>query len=73
VVLPIVFLTFVTQIENFFGPNNLSTFANVFIIWLLTGEAALIMLLAFRLGSRKRSTTPQREPPQAQMQGQGQD
>ena len=69
-VLPIVFLTFVTQMANISGPD-FSSFADVFMIWLLTGEAALIILLAFSLGSRKRRTTPEREPPQAHMQVQG--
>jgi hypothetical protein len=69
-VLPIVFLTFVTQLANISGPD-FSSFANVFMIWLLTGEAALIILLAFRLGSRKRAALPQQEPPQAHMQVQG--
>lgn len=69
-VLPIVFLTFVTQMANISGPD-FSSFADVFIIWLLTGVAALIILLAFRLGSRKRRTMPEREPPQAHMQVQG--
>ena len=68
VALPVVFLTFVTQIQNVFGPNSI-TFANVFSIWLLTGEAALIMLLAIRLGSRKRMKLPEREVPQTQAQG----
>ena len=67
VVLPVVFLTFVTEINTIFGPD-LSTFVNVFNIWLLTGEAVLIMLFAFRLGSRKRHVMPERQLLQAQMQ-----
>lgn len=69
-VLPIVFLTFVTQMANISGPG-VSSFADVFMIWLLTGEAALIILLAIRLGSRKRVALLQQEPPQAHMQVQG--
>jgi hypothetical protein len=53
--LPILFLTFVTQIANFIGPN-FSSFEDVFMIWLQSGIAALIILLAFRLGARKTTT-----------------
>src|SRR5215472_3542330 len=61
-VLPIVFLTCVTQLANLSGPD-FSTFADVFSIWLLTGMAALIILLAFRVGGGKRSTMTERRPP----------
>jgi hypothetical protein len=55
--LPIVFLSFCTQIAYIVGPD-FATFADVFIAWLLTGLAALIMLLAMRLGNRKRMAPP---------------
>lgn len=66
-VLPIIFLTFVTQMAYIIGPG-VSSFVDVFIAWLLTGAAALIILLAIRLGSRKRVALPPQEPPQAHIQ-----
>ena len=52
-VLPVVFLSFCTQVAYLIAPDS-SSFVDVFIVWLLTALAALIMLLAMRLGSRKR-------------------
>jgi hypothetical protein len=56
-VLPVVFLSFCTQLAYIISPDN-SNFVDVFIVWLLTGLAAVIMLLAMRLGSRKRMAPP---------------
>lgn len=57
-VLPMIFLMFVTQMAYIIGSDAGRSFANVFISWLLTGVAALIMLLAIRLSSRKRMAPP---------------
>jgi hypothetical protein len=68
-VLPIIFLTFVTQMAYIIGPG-VSSFVDVFIAWLLTGAAALIILLAIKVGSRERmDLTAQEALQQVQVQG----
>jgi DNA-binding PadR family transcriptional regulator len=62
--LPLLFLLCVTQMAYIIGSDAGRSFANVFISWLLTGAAALIMLLAIRLDRWKRMRSPEQEAPQ---------
>lgn len=61
VVLPLIFLLCVTQMAYLIGPDAGGSFANVFIAWLLTGVAALIILLVVKLGSRASTALPNQE------------
>jgi len=63
-VLPMLFLMCVTQMAYIIGTDAGSTFAYMFISWGLSSVAALIILLAVKLGSRANTAPPNQELPQ---------
>jgi DNA-binding PadR family transcriptional regulator len=69
VILPVVFLVFCTEVE-FIGLPDYNNFGDVFVFWCMAGLASLIILLALKIGSRKRMRSLAQEMMQ-QVQAQG--
>jgi DNA-binding MarR family transcriptional regulator len=67
--LPIVFLLFCTEGEFMIGPDY-NNFGDVFVVWCMAGLASLIILLALKIGSRKRThSLPEETLQSVQVQG----
>jgi hypothetical protein len=60
IVAPVLFLVFCVEAEFIIAPDY-DNFGDVFIFWLLTGLASLIILLVMKLGSRASTYLPAQE------------